>query len=80
MKKKLPCGGFGYIRVELRLTGCPDIDLTKITEKRQELFSAVQAQGERQQDLDFDDENLPCERCATFDCQNCQYVDGVNMA
>ena len=32
---KLPCGGFGYIRVELRLIDCPEIDLTKVNLKEQ---------------------------------------------
>jgi len=79
MKKKLPCGGFGYIKVELRLTGCPDIDLSKIAEKKQEFFSVVQTQEEHQEHMVFDEENLPCDRCATFDCDTCRYLDGAHL-
>jgi len=70
MKKKLPCGGFGYAKVELRLTESPDIDLSKISEKKHELFSMTPAEKEYQDKLELE-EDLPCERCTTFDCDSC---------
>lgn len=32
-REKLPCGGFGYLKATVYLLGCPDIDLSRITEK-----------------------------------------------
>jgi len=78
MRKKLPCGGFGYGKVQLRLTECPDVDFSKILEKKQELFTTAPSENETQEQLEFE-EDLPCERCTTFDCNSCRYVDGVQL-
>ncbi len=68
---KLPCKGFGYVKVELRLVDCPDMDISRITEK--ELFSPMFSAKERHKELGFKDEMLPCDRCVTQDCQNCAH-------
>jgi len=67
-RMKLPCKGFGYVKVELRLTGCPEIDLSKITEKT--VFTPPE---DPQKHLDFKADRLPCDRCVTLDCQNCAH-------
>lgn len=70
-RKKLPCNGFGYVKVELHLIGCPEIELSKITEKA--LFSPASLREEVQKELDFKADKLPCDRCTTQDCQNCAH-------
>ena len=71
---KLPCGGFGYIKVELRLINLPDIELSKITEKaaldREAAFSL-----ERQKELSFNQDESPCTKCTTHDCGSCKILD-----
>jgi hypothetical protein len=69
-RKKLPCNGFGYVRVELHLIGCPEIDLSKIAEKA--IPSSI-SREDAQKQLDFKADKLPCDRCTTQDCQNCAH-------
>lgn len=73
---KLPCKGFGYVKVELRVTGCPDIDLSKISEKA---FLSSVFKEEVQQQLDFKHAELPCDKCLQHDCQNCGYYGLVQF-
>jgi len=40
-KIRLPCGGFGYLRVELSLLGCPEVNLSMISLKTQEVMKEV---------------------------------------
>lgn len=67
---KLPCGGFGYVKVELRLVDCPEMDLSKITEKS--IVSSILDHKETQREL-ATEERLPCNRCLEQDCQNCAH-------
>ena len=69
---KLPCGGFGYLKVEIRLTELPKIDLTKISE-RSEYMPDIHREGERQQD--FLRDTPSCEGCVTQDCGSCPLFD-----
>lgn len=70
-KIKLPCNGFGYQKAELYLTGCPEIEFSRIAEK--EAFNPLATQEHNQQQSDFKPDKLPCDRCTTQDCQNCAY-------
>lgn len=67
---KLPCKGFGYLDVELRLTNCPDVDISKITEKKQEFLQET-CHRDRQQELDLGIDEFPCYRCDNFRCKTC---------
>lgn len=71
---KLPCGGFGYVKVGLRLVNFPDIELSKITEKsalaRETAFSS-----EKQKELSFNQDESPCAKCTTHDCGSCKILD-----
>ncbi len=69
-KVKLPCGGFGYVKIVIRITDCPDIDLGKIETKKS--FISYSKQTE-QRLLDF--KEFPCDRCDSFDCDNCENFD-----
>jgi hypothetical protein len=68
---KLPCKGFGYLRVELRLTGCPDLDLSRITEKT--VLSPLSSREETPKEIGFETDRLPCDNCVNQDCQNCAH-------
>jgi len=63
---KLPCNGFGYVKIQLQLVDLPEIDLSKINEKTREL--AFEAQST------FKEEENPCESCQTADCENCPHI------
>ncbi|MDP3052423.1 MAG: Mov34/MPN/PAD-1 family protein [bacterium] len=66
---KLPCAGFGYVRVELRLVDLPDVELSKITERPIiEAYIPAETQDES-----------PCEKCATGDCGNCKLTDVARL-
>lgn len=69
---KLPCSGFGYVKIKLQLVELPLIDLSKIREKTVELVpqTASELQASEQ----------PCENCQTGDCENCEYIDMPYMA
>lgn len=71
---KLPCEGFGYVKVELQLTECPELDLSKITRQGQENITET-FHRDYHQDLDFGRDDGPCNRCANHDCDNCQVLD-----
>lgn len=75
-RTKLPCKGFGYVKVELRLVGCPDIELSKISQK--EALYLVQEDTQKQ--LDFKSQKLPCDNCVTQDCQNCSQTHMLNLS
>jgi len=72
-RRKLPCNGFGYVKVELHLVNCPEIELSRITEKA--ILSSVSMEGAQSQ-FDFKSDSLPCDRCTTQDCQNCAHFYG----
>ena len=74
---KLPCGGFGYVKVELHLIGCPDMDFSKITEKRQEFMP--DCRNEHHQQLNFGIDDSPCIACVTHDCENCEFLDMTHI-
>ncbi|HUU88972.1 MAG TPA: hypothetical protein VMX17_14650 [Candidatus Glassbacteria bacterium] len=78
-RMKLPCGGFGYVKVEMYLIGCPDMDLSKITEKKQELMLETNAEDERRQQLNFDTDESPCYECVSHDCDRCEFFDMNNI-
>lgn len=70
-KVKLPCGSFGYLKLELKLLEAPeDIDLTKITPKQE--FSAPPAKEDKttqvEQTEEFE-EGLSCEYCFPYRCR-----------
>lgn len=69
---KLPCGGFGYVKITLQLSDLPQIELSKISQKRTDLFqeaSYVSSEGSH-----------PCDTCSTADCENCQLLDMPYLA
>jgi len=68
---KLPCKGFGYVKVNLRLIDCPDMDISQITEKT--VLSPLSSRVETQEDLDFREDKMPCYGCLEQDCQNCAH-------
>jgi len=70
MRTKLPCGGFGYVKVELCLTEYPEIDISKISEKKNELLGLTPDDKHCQEQMELE-EDIPCERCTTFDCDSC---------
>lgn len=63
---KLPCNGFGYIKISLQLIELPAIDLSKITEKARELLPEAP--------LAFEESEYPCDTCQTGDCENCEHT------
>ena len=63
---KLPCKGFGYIKISLQLIELPAIDLSKINEKTRELLPETGSA--------FEEEDHPCETCQTGDCENCEQL------
>ena len=67
---KLPCGAFGYVKVGLTLIECPDLDLSKITEKKQELLPERYHENQ-QRELDLGLDEFPCYRCESFKCKTC---------
>ena len=69
-KTKLPCGAFGYVKLELRLTGAPaDIDFSKIAEKKEVLAPEPKKESAHQEDLAFEEEGEPCEFCYPYACR-----------
>jgi len=63
---KLPCNGFGYVKISLQLIELPEIDLSKINERARELIPEVSSE--------FEESEHPCEVCQTSDCENCEHV------
>ena len=69
---KLPCGGLGYVKIELHLVNCPDIDLSKIRESSTiESSSLIRDRGQ----IDSGLADYPCDECVTHDCERCQLLD-----
>jgi len=69
---KLPCGGFGYCNIELKLVELPAIDLSKISEKAGELSPEASFTAQETEN--------PCESCQTGDCDTCGLLDTPFMA
>lgn len=73
--EKVPCGALAYMNVSLAISGIPpNIDLSKITEMDRGRH-AEHPRQEQQTCLVPDEptvsiENLPCDRCTTYDCNN----------
>ena len=63
---KLPCNGFGYVKIRLQLIELPEIDLSKISEKARELLPEVSSE--------FEESEYPCDACSTGDCENCEHI------
>ena len=63
---KLPCSGFGYVKIRLELIDLPAIDLSKITEKASKIFPEASAEV-----LEGED---PCEVCEIGDCEHCEHL------
>ena len=69
---KLPCSGFGYVKIALQLSGLPEIDLAKISEKKSELFQETS--------YALSETGHPCDNCSSADCENCQHLDMPYLA
>lgn len=82
---ELPCNAFGYLHVELIITGIPPgIDLSKITEKVDSKTTDSRNSQYHHPDLIPDEpliegikiDDIPCDECLSFNCHECQFVDG----
>ena len=69
---KLPCNGFGYVKIKLQLVELPGIDLSKISERTRELVPEATSE--------FQGNELPCDVCQSGDCENCQYMGAPYLA
>lgn len=90
---KLPCGGFGYTKIRLQLVECPEIDLSKINEKKREIISDLTSGFETSQhpcetcstrdcencDLNQIEDHMPCENCEIFKCRSCKLIGGIDI-
>lgn len=63
---KLPCNGFGYVKISLQLVELPTIDLSKISERTRELIPETASE--------FEESEYPCDNCQTGDCENCEHL------
>ena len=63
---KLPCNGFGYVKIELKIVDLPEIDLSKISEKAKEMIPEAS--------FGFGEDEYSCADCQTGDCENCQLL------
>lgn len=72
---KLPCEGFGYVKVSLRLVEFPEIDFSRITER----VSAPLAEISQEQQLGFEQQDSPCDSCSTHNCENCKFLGANNL-
>ncbi len=63
---KLPCNGFGYVKIQLQLVDLPEIDFSRISEKTKELFPEVSSE--------FEESEYSCDSCQTGDCENCEQL------
>jgi len=69
-KVGLPCGGVGYVRLNLILINAPEIAFENIKEKKD---FAVHSDYVQQSLIDEPDlEDLPCAACVEQDCENCE--------
>ena len=69
---KLPCNGFGYVKISLQLVELPEIDLSKITEKASMLIPEAYSESQ--------EAGHPCDNCQTGACDNCEYSDMPYLA
>jgi hypothetical protein len=77
---KLPCGGFGYVKVELCLVGCPEIGISNITEKDQKLtLKEMRGKEDVQKKFDFGSSVSPCDACELYDCERCEFLHEVQV-
>ncbi len=60
---KLPCNGFGYVKISLQLVELPEIDFSKITEKASMFVPEAS--------FEFQGAGHPCDNCQTGDCELC---------
>lgn len=72
-RTKLPCGGFGYLKLELCLVDLPEIDLSGVTEKPRRDETPSYCDQEKR--LDFIGDFPSCETCTVLDCENCPLMD-----
>jgi hypothetical protein len=63
---KLPCNGFGYVKIQLQLVELPAIDLSKISQRARELIPEATSE--------FEESEYPCDSCQTGDCENCEHL------
>ena len=63
---KLPCNGFGYVKIELKIIDLPEIDLSKISERVKEMIPEAS--------YGFGADEYSCADCQTGDCENCQLL------
>ena len=63
---KLPCNGFGYVKIELKIIDLPEIGLSKISEKAKEMIPEAS--------FGFGADEYSCDDCQTGDCENCQLL------
>ncbi len=66
---KLPCNGFGYVKISLKLVELPQIDLSKISERARESIPETTSA--------FEEDGYPCEICETHDCESCAHNTGM---
>jgi hypothetical protein len=64
---KLPCHGFGYIKVQLQIVELPAIEFPKISERARELIS--------EESYGYPQQEPPCDECLTQSCEDCQFMD-----
>ena len=84
--------GFGYVKIELRITDCPEIDITKIGTKEhtlQNTAAVTQRLGEEGMRCyechahacdtceNFELSEIPCFICETLKCKTCKGMAGI---
>ena len=84
--------GFGYVKIELRITDCPEIDITKIGTKEhtlQNTAAVTQRLGEEGMRCyechahacdtceNFELSEIPCFICETLKCKTCKGMAGM---
>lgn len=90
---KLPCRGFGYVKISLKLIELPAIDLSKISERTKEFIPQAysklqenespcencQTNGDCNNCEDLDMPYLACQNCNTFKCKSCKATAGLDI-
>ena len=67
---KLPCGAFGYVKVQLRIFDYPKLALDNISEKKTErLFEIPDRPGLQQSEIDA----IGCYACIDYKCKSCNF-------
>lgn len=85
-KVKLPCGGFGYVKVKLEILNCPEICFENITEKKEKLEQvSFLGNGKRElRDVGFEDFLMDKEEPEVYECAYCheqfyaEAIEGLN--